>query len=481
MTDSTDEKPTPRHSRVNPQEEFDFDLAAEQVIPDQASPVSDQQAQAKTNSFAGSDSLIPPPKIVPEIKANFYVDYFDKRKKAKTASSKPVLAADDVNTSGTIDNGGQESMTDENQPLHAEQTPDSQAPVVNGSGMAVAVLSQFKSKQESINKQQDKLIQEFSKKVKTATAVTYTAVFFGVVSLAAAVGLSLMLLQTKSELSDLAGTTTALKDDLRNIKVSPNDLEGTDPSIDQLNEKVDDVVEQMQEVELLQDKVALLEKATGVKSSGASSKSHAHVVSDTTEKKQPETVATVKPTTPASKPVKNANISAGQITAINPIATAKSQNISKPETSKPEVSKPTNKTTNITAKKESEIDKAIAVPANDINNVVNSSSPQTVSGSTPQVKTSPAPTNAAGSPQQAKTGSGGWTVNLASSNRLEDAKKSANSFTQKGIPVTISTFTVKNQTRYRLQVKGFKTREEAAAYANKAKETLKLNSVWINP
>jgi hypothetical protein len=498
MTDSTDEKPTPRHSRVNPQEEFDFDLAAEQVIPDQANPASDQQTQAKTGSFADRDSLMPPAKIVPEIKANFYVDYFDKRKKAKTASSKPVLAADDVNTSSTIDNAGQESMTTESQPLHDEQTPDSQAPVVNGSGMAVAVLSQFKSKQESINKQQDRLIQEFSKKVKTATAVTYTAVFFGVVSLAAAAGLGLMLLQTKSELSDLAGTTTALKDDLRNIKVSPNDLEGTDPSIDQLNEKVDDVVEQMQEVELLQDKVALLEKATGVKSSAPSNKLHAHATTDPTAKKQPETVAvvkavpdsattkaipaaTTKATPVTAKTVKNSSVA--QMASASPVAAVKPQNTSKPASK-----------TNTSTKKESEIDKAIAIPANDINNVVNSNSPQTVtSGSPPQVKSSnsvtpqvktnnsTAPANVADSPQQPKTASSGWTVNLASSNRLEDAKRSANSFTQKGIPVTISTFTVKNQTRYRLQVKGFKTREEAAAYANKAKDVLKLNSVWINP
>jgi uncharacterized protein YoxC len=349
------------------------------------------------------------------------------------------------------------------------------------------VLSQFKSKQESINKQQEKLIEEFSEKVKSATTVTYAAVFFGVISLVAAVVLGYMLLQTKSELSDLAGTTTALKDDMRNIKTSPGDMEGTDPLIDQLNEKVDGVVEQMQEVETLQNKVALLEKATGVKSSGASSKSHAHAAAEPTEKKQPQTVAVVKATPPVAvkpvKPVKNASASTGQITAVNPIAIAKPQNLVKPEAVKPETAKTPNKT-NITAKKESEMDKAIAVPANDINNVVNSGTPQTVSGNTPKVSTNtstPAPANVAGTAQQPQAASGGWTVNLASSNRLDEAKKSANSYTQKGVPVTISTTTVKNQTRYRLQVKGFKTKEEAAAYAAKAKDILKLDSVWINP
>lgn len=480
MTDSTEDKPTPRQPRLDPHtEDFNYDLADGQMAPEQSVSKNNAVDYAKTGSFSANNTRLSSSKVAPEIKANFYVDYFDKRKKAKAANSEPVSIADDVNESNIInDRSPQPMTTSDNQPPNLEeQSPDSNAPVVNGSGMAVAVLSQFKSKQESINKQQDKLIQEFTQKVKKATSITYAAVFFGTISLAAAAWLGLTLVQTKTQLSDLEGTTTALKDEIRNVKSPSDDMDGTDPSIEQLNQKVEEVTQKMLEVELLQDKVALLEKATGVKSSAAN-KSHAHADSDTTEKKQAQTAATVKtmpdtvaikPTPVTTKPIVK-NVSAEPATAVSPIATTKPQT----------AGKPVNKT-NTPVKKESAIDQAIEIPANDINNVINSNKPQTVSGNAPQVNENTSNVPPAAKAATKTTESGGWTVNLASSNQLDDAKKTANSYAQKGVPVTISSTTVKNQTRYRLQVKGFKTKEEATAYGNKAKEMLNLNSVWINP
>jgi cell division septation protein DedD len=124
---------------------------------------------------------------------------------------------------------------------------------------------------------------------------------------------------------------------------------------------------------------------------------------------------------------------------------------------KPEINKTANK-------KASEA----TLPANDINNLVVAPAPNA---------STPAPVNTKTTPASGA----GWSVNLASSNQLADAKKTAESYAQKGIPVTITPITVKNETRYRIQVKGFKNKEEAAAYAAKAKDALKLNSVWINP
>jgi len=118
------------------------------------------------------------------------------------------------------------------------------------------------------------------------------------------------------------------------------------------------------------------------------------------------------------------------------------------------------------------------VPANDINKVVNAAAATTAAAASQKATaTTAAPQTATSKPQT----NAGWTVNLGSSNKLDEAKSTAARFTQKGIPVTISSATVKNVTRYRLQVKGFKTKDEAAAYANKAKTTLNLDSVWINP
>jgi cell division septation protein DedD len=212
-----------------------------------------------------------------------------------------------------------------------------------------------------------------------------------------------------------------------------------------LNQRIDDVAEELHEVAALQNRFSQPGKTAMAKSATASSKSLDEDV-DVAEKK-PSAEAIVKAAS-NNKVVKN--ITAGQTQAASVSETvAKSQNNGKP----------VNKTS-VTPKKGSE---TTDLPANDINNVINSARQPAVNTTRPQ------------------TGSGGWTVNLGSSNQLEEAKKTANSFTQKGIPVTISSVTVKNKTRYRLQVKGFKSKEEATAYANKAKDTLKINSVWINP
>ncbi|MDD1616721.1 MAG: hypothetical protein CG439_1870 [Methylococcaceae bacterium NSP1-2] len=459
MTDFTNEKPSPRQHRLDSQkEDFDFELpemsvTSEQVNPDSI-PLEDMTANA-------SATIIPPTQVVPEIKTNFYVDYFDNRKKIKPKNPEPVFAAE-ADSPSTVDNGSQDTMMSEKTTEMPTENPysepplDSQAPVIDGAGMAVAVLSQFKSKQESINKQQEKLIQEFSHKIKTATTITYTAVFFGVVALAAATTLGIMLSKTKSEVSDLTGTTIALKDNIRNIKVAPDDLEGVDPAIDQLNEKVDELTEQLNEIATHQNKSASSDKTAITKKSANTKPLDESQTAVTVAEKNPASETPVK-ATPASKAVKNTTVP--QSTVVNVAPTAK-----------PEItSKTVNKADLTVPKKINAIpDKALAVPANDINNVINSTNPPAVS------HTNPPPTTTA-------QASSGWTVNLASSNKLEDAKKTAARFTQQGVPVTITPYTVKNETRYRLQVKGFKNKEEATAYGNKAKNTLKLNSVWINP
>jgi hypothetical protein len=523
MTDSIDEKPTPRRNRLNSQaENFDFDLVEMQVTPDQEAPepsalggfVTDNlfvdnteskqptpEHPAEPDSFITNKptTLIAPAQVIPDIKTNFYVDYFDQRKPVKTPKAKPAPVENTTQPS-TVDDRSQDTMTTE----HTAETPaesfysdydeDAHAPVVNGAGVAVAALSQFKSKQERVNKQQEDLIHEFSEQVKKAKSVTYTAVFFGAAALVAATALGVMLLQTKSEVSDLAGTTTAIKDDIKHIaKTTPDDMEGTDPSIDLLNQRVDEVVEQLNEVTAHQNKTSGSEKtakqaanttATApVEKTAITAKPATSVTPEPTEKpivtakaeaakhpnnNTPATVAekkaapeTATKAAPATKAVKN--------TPVEPVV--------KVTTGKPEDNtKAANKTGVYTPKKLSDIpDKAMQVPANDINKVVNAAA--TTAAANQKAAATAAPQTATGKPQT----SAGWTVNLGSSNKLEEAKSTAARFTQKGIPVTISSATVKNVTRYRLQVKGFKTKDEAAAYADKAKNTLNLDSVWINP
>jgi hypothetical protein len=176
------------------------------------------------------------------------------------------------------------------------------------------------------------------------------------------------------------------------------------------------------------------------------------------------TVAVNVPTTKPEINSKTANKTVKTITTKQGVAAVNAP------TTKPE-------TNSKTANKASVIpDKAVQpLPANDINNVINNAR-------LPATANAVASTNAnstANTTSQASTG--GWTVNLASSNKMEEAKKTAARFTQQGVPVTISPYKVKNETRYRLQVKGFKSKDEATAYGNKAKAALKLNAIWINP
>lgn len=503
MTDFKDDKITPRPSRLSPQDEhFDFDLADMRVLPDQdiqPSPLehlsdgvlgdakpAEQHKPASHFAHADDETLLPP---TPEIKTSFYVDYFDKRKKTKNKNKTVQVNTDTISTAAIIEpqlapaqeTPAQENIRPEPQIQHTAElepvpeehntyTPSNAEPenttepsFINGSGMAVAVLSQFKSKQESINKQQEKLIQEFSKKIKSATRITYLSMLFGIAALAIALKLGVSLFQTENKLTELEKTNASLKDDLRNIKSLPMGDEGTDPSLDQITQKIDSVEEQLSDMAELQNKVALLEKNTLalVKQSTA-------LPPAKTETQTPTATTPANVTAELEPIAKKPNNVVAEKAANKTVAPVKpSHDEPKPQAQTPAklaATKP-NTTTN---KKDDLMEKAIAVPANDINKVT---------AETARLQNNKSNTTAKSNSQSA----GSWTVNLASSNRLEEAKKTAASFQQKGIPVTLSPVTVKNETRYRLQVKGFKNKEEATAYANKAKATLHLNSVWVNP
>jgi len=547
MTDSTNEKSTARQNRLGLQDEnFDFELADINMTLESVDSLFAEAQQTNTapNSYIASVSapIIPSIPVTSEIKTNFYVDYFDQRKKGKT--TEPVSVAE--TNQPTVDNRRPDAMILEKNPVtppteqagaedfYSEQS-DEQPPFIDGADMtvavlsqfkskqerinkhadtAVAVLSQFKSKQERINKQQEELIYEFSEKIKSTRTVTNTSVFFGVVALVAAAALGVMLSKTNTEVSNLAGTTTAIKDDIRNtVKASsPNDLEGTDPALDQLNQKVDDVIAQLNEVTARQNKektaaskpiatkplnntqseVAVVE----IKPAAESLVKEIPVV-NTLNNPSIEQGITVVNNVPTTKPETNSKLANK---AVKSLITEKNTVAVNVPTTKPEInSKTANKTVKTittkqgvaavnapttkpetnskTANKASVIpDKAVQpLPANDINNVINNAR-------LPATANAVASTNAnstANTTSQASTG--GWTVNLASSNKMEEAKKTAARFTQQGVPVTISPYKVKNETRYRLQVKGFKSKDEATAYGNKAKAALKLNAIWINP
>lgn len=72
-----------------------------------------------------------------------------------------------------------------------------------------------------------------------------------------------------------------------------------------------------------------------------------------------------------------------------------------------------------------------------------------------------------------------WVVNLVSFKQEWYAKRKAEEFKKKGIPARVDLVKVNGETWFRLRVKGFKSKYEAAAYAVKVKKIINLSSVWV--
>lgn len=83
------------------------------------------------------------------------------------------------------------------------------------------------------------------------------------------------------------------------------------------------------------------------------------------------------------------------------------------------------------------------------------------------------------SPPKTKAPSAGWSVNLISFKQDWYANRKAAEFSKQGVPAKVIPVQVKGQTWYRLSVSGFKSRNEASAYAARVKRTHNLDSVWI--
>jgi len=74
----------------------------------------------------------------------------------------------------------------------------------------------------------------------------------------------------------------------------------------------------------------------------------------------------------------------------------------------------------------------------------------------------------------------GWTVNLTAYEDPIYAKRKAEKFIQKGIPVKVIAVDMNNKTWYRLKVGGFNDKEEATSYAAKIKESLNLSTIFVD-
>lgn len=72
-----------------------------------------------------------------------------------------------------------------------------------------------------------------------------------------------------------------------------------------------------------------------------------------------------------------------------------------------------------------------------------------------------------------------WVVNLIAFRQSWYAQRKALEYEKKGVPAVVKAVVVADENWYRLLVKGFATKAEAAVYAGKVKKALNLTSVWI--
>lgn len=72
-----------------------------------------------------------------------------------------------------------------------------------------------------------------------------------------------------------------------------------------------------------------------------------------------------------------------------------------------------------------------------------------------------------------------WVVNLVAFRQEWYAKRKALEYEKKGVPAVVKAVVVKGENWYRLLVKGFGKKFDAAAYASKVKKNLNLTSVWV--
>jgi len=74
---------------------------------------------------------------------------------------------------------------------------------------------------------------------------------------------------------------------------------------------------------------------------------------------------------------------------------------------------------------------------------------------------------------------GPWVINLLSSPSKSDADRFAEKARKQGVPVELSSMTVKGREYFRVQLTGFLTEKQAGESAGPVKDKLRLKDVWI--
>ena len=301
---------------------------------------------------------------------------------------------------------------------------------------------------EQVNIQ--KLIKAYEHNAKKAAVMTYASLGIGLVALLSAVIMGAVVFGMHNKVAKLSDLVSIIEEDMSSIagKNSDLDISNNAASIEQLNQKLNGLPESLEEQVSTSTDISGNERAGDVKKQEDVNKSldNPQSKSPVPENKKPAEASAKKLSTEKKEPVERPLLKQslpsadGSKNKITPVA-------EKPATAKKANDKQQTKTMELENKKSSEA----------------------------TVKKLLSAEKKAGKTQA----TAGWSVNLNAYEDQSYAKNKAAKYSQKGIPVKVIAVDMNNAKWYRLKVGGFKSKEEATAYAAKIKKSLNLNSVSV--
>ena len=331
-----------------------------------------------------------------------------------------------------------------------------------------AAASQANLEPELLTEEQyRKQVIDAEKRAKRATIFSYVALGFGIVTFVAATALAVVAYSARTEISRLIDLVSALE--------QGGTGDGAVKSLAKEENKAPEVAEEQgivgKVLAILQEKISAPEKKEPVEAPVAeAAKAEAitepEAVKPEAEAAKAEAVSepeTVKPEAVPNEEAKKPEVETVKAeakpeakTAKPKTGTAKTGAVTETETANPEAD-----TVKSVAVLKAAVDKAVA--------------PKKTAAKKETVKKKPVkPAIKAVVPVV------NWTVYLTAYKQEWYAKSKAAEFKQKGVPVEVVPGNVNNTAWYRLRVRGFKNKGEAASYAARIKKALNLSSVSVS-
>jgi cell division protein FtsN len=335
-----------------------------------------------------------------------------------------------------------------------EQSVERSSSIADDSGMTIAVLSEFKARQENLNTQYKKMIQASANSVKKATVITCAALIFSFAALLICLSLAIMLSRAQSEITGLLDTVASLKDDVERISLKISAVSVNEASPDEQMENNQDLSLKDQSRIPAQDEI-----------------------------KQDASNDADLPGASAPLLEMNKEINSATLSPVKPIITGNSVEVSKIRTNDPEV-KPK---VAIGRQTEKSVVAALAIDKSPVKSGGSERKAITQKKeladekkiADSRLKTEKVDSDKAAI-DKSKAVSEIWIVKVDSYKNEEVAKNKAAMLGKKGIHVKVKKMTdKKNQLWYRLQFGHFKSREEATQFAEKLKQTHNLGSVSV--